>query len=52
MRKILSKNPFTGQIREQFDFITNENLHAKIVKAAEGFEVQKKRSIKERAHII
>lgn len=33
MRKILSKNPFNGQIRKEYDYLTKEQLEAKITKA-------------------
>ena len=52
MRKILSKNPFTGKIHQEFDFISNAELDKKIQRAEEGFKLQTKRSIKERAEMI
>ena len=32
MRRIISKNPYTGQIRKEYDFITKEELEKKIAK--------------------
>ena len=52
MRRILSKNPFTGKIHQEFDFISNAELEKKIKRAEEGFKVQSQRSIKERAEMI
>ena len=52
MRNIISKNPFTGQIKETFKYITNQELDQKILRAASGFEIQKKRTIQERAQLI
>lgn len=52
MRKILSKNPFNGHIRKEYDYLTKEQLEAKIKKAEEGFAIQGKRSIQERARLI
>jgi hypothetical protein len=37
MRRILSRNPFTSQIYQEFDFLTNEQLEAKLAKAQQGF---------------
>lgn len=52
MRKIISHNPYTGEIRKTFDFLTNEQLTAKLNEAAEAFEIQKRRTVQERAQII
>lgn len=52
MRKIISKNPYTGQLRETVNFLTNQELDAKIKRAEQGFEIQKKRTIQERASIL
>lgn len=52
MRGIISKNPFTGQVRETFKFLTNQELEQKILKAQAGFEIQKRRTVQERAKII
>lgn len=32
MRKIISKNPYTGQIRKEYNFISKEELENKIAK--------------------
>ena len=40
-RKILSKNPATGEIFREFDFISNQELLRKIDKAHEAFQHQK-----------
>lgn len=45
MRRIISKNPFTGQIRKEYDYLTKQQLEDKIKKAEEGFAVQGKRTI-------
>lgn len=52
MRKIISRNPFTGQIRKEYDYLTNQQLEEKIKRAEEGFAVQGKRTIQERAKLI
>ena len=52
MRRIISKNPFTGEIRKEYDFITKDELDKKILKAEEAFKIQAKRTIQERAKII
>ena len=52
MRRIISKNPFTGQIRKEYDYLTNQQLEEKIKRAEEGFTVQGKRTIQERAKLI
>ena len=51
MRKIISRNPYTGEIFKEFDFITNEDLKAKIKKAEQGFKINRQRTIKERVAI-
>ena len=45
MRRIISKNPFTGEIRKEYDFITKDELDKKILKAEEAFKIQGKRTI-------
>lgn len=52
MRNIISKNPFTGQVRETFKFLTPEELDQKILRAKQGYEIQKKRTVLERAQLI
>ena len=52
MRNIVSRNPFTGQVRAPIPFITDKELHDKMERAASAFEVQKKRSLEERASMI
>lgn len=52
MRSIISKNPFTSSIRESFKFISNEELEQKLSRAEQAFEIQRKRSIQERASMI
>ena len=52
MRNIVSRNPFTGQIRPPIPFITDKELHAKMERSAQAFEVQKKRTLEERAAMI
>jgi acyl-CoA reductase-like NAD-dependent aldehyde dehydrogenase len=52
MRRIISKNPFTGQIRKEYNYLTNQQLEEKIKKAEEGFAVQGKRTFTERAKLI
>lgn len=45
VRAIVSKNPFTGQLRETFKFITNEELDHKLNRAEKAYEIQTKRTI-------
>lgn len=52
MRKIISKNPFSGKINGQFDFISNADLDAKINKCHEGYLVNSQRRPQERADLI
>ena len=52
MRGIVSRNPYTGQLREAFKFISNQDLDAKLDRAEQGYAIQAKRSIQERAAII
>ncbi len=52
MRNIISKNPFTGQIKETFKFLTPEELDQKILRAKQGYEIQRKRTVLERAQLI
>ena len=52
MRRIISKNPFTGQIRKEYDYLTKQQLEDKIKRSEEGFAVQGKRTIQERAKLI
>jgi len=52
MRNIISKNPYTGQIKEQIPFVTNELLLKYFDKAKEGFEINRKRGAKEKSLMI
>ena len=45
MRNIISRNPFTGQLKETIPFISNEDLKVKLDRAAAAFEIQKQRTI-------
>ncbi len=45
MRTIVSKNPYTGQLRETFKFISNQDLSAKLDRSAAAFEIHRKRTI-------
>ena len=36
MRRILSRNPFSGKIYQEFDFISDKDLNAKIQKSEYG----------------
>jgi len=44
MRKIQSKNPYTGEVKETFDFVTDEELQGKIEKGAKAFIIHKKKT--------
>jgi hypothetical protein len=37
MRAIISKNPFTGQVRETFNFLSSEQLDEKLNRAEKAF---------------
>ena len=37
MRKIISKNPFTGEIKKVFEFISDQELKDKLDKGAQAF---------------
>lgn len=37
MRAIISKNPFTGKVRETINFISNQDLDAKLTRAEHAF---------------
>lgn len=52
MRAIVSKNPYTGQLRETFKYISYQDLDGKLDRAEQGYAIQVKRSIQERAAII
>lgn len=52
MRNIVSKNPYTGQLRETFKYLTNQELDQKLQRADQAFQIQKKRTIQERASLI
>ena len=52
MRQIISKNPFTGQVKGTFPFLSNQELTEKLDRSARAFEIQKKRTLEERASII
>ena len=52
MRKIISKNPLTGELRQTFDFVTNEELKAKIDKSAKAFQIHSNKPFEERQKSI
>ena len=52
MRKIQSTNPFTGELKQTFDFISNEELSAKIQRASQGYELHRSRSYEDRAAML
>jgi len=45
MRNIISKNPYSGIVRQTVNFITHHDLNQKILRAHQGFEIQRKRSL-------
>lgn len=52
MRGIVSKNPFTGEIKNAYKFLTREELKAKLDRSNAAFEIQRKRPLQERAALI
>ena len=46
MRKIVSRNPFSGKLNAEFDFLSTSELDTKIEKAEIGYEIHRKRTIK------
>jgi len=45
MRKILSRNPFNGHIRKEYDYLSKQQLEEKIKKSEDAVAVQAKRTI-------
>jgi acyl-CoA reductase-like NAD-dependent aldehyde dehydrogenase len=37
MRKFISRNPYTGKVLKEFDFLTDSQLDAKIERAGSAF---------------
>jgi acyl-CoA reductase-like NAD-dependent aldehyde dehydrogenase len=52
MRKIISKNPFTGKIKDTFEYISEKDLNIKIERAAKAYDIHRNRTIEERAKLI
>jgi acyl-CoA reductase-like NAD-dependent aldehyde dehydrogenase len=52
MRNIISKNPFTGQVKGLYPFISAHELGDKLDRSAVAFEIQKRRTLEERAGLI
>ena len=52
MRKIISRNPFSGKLNAEFDFLRRSELDKKIERAEAGYQIHRKRSIKERGEMI
>jgi acyl-CoA reductase-like NAD-dependent aldehyde dehydrogenase len=49
MRKFVSRNPYTGKILKEFDFLTNSQLDEKISKAGEAVKFMNGQSQTEKA---
>lgn len=52
MRRILSRNPFTAEVRQEFNYLSNAELDQKLDRAEKAYEVHSKRTILERAALI
>lgn len=52
MRNIISRNPFSGQIKEQIAFVNAEGLSKQLLRAAGGFEIHRKRGAREKCNMI
>ena len=52
MRKIISKNPFTGEVKKVFEFISDQELKDKLDKGAQAFELHRNRTFEERQAMI
>ena len=52
MRRILSRNPFTAEVRQEFNYLSNAELGQKLDRAEKAYEVHSKRTILERAALI
>jgi len=52
MRNIVSRNPYTGQIKEHISFVTDEVLAKHFEKAKEGFGIHRKRGAQEKCNMI
>ena len=44
MRKIISKNPFTGEVKKTFDFTSDQDLSTMIDRSAKAYELHKNRT--------
>lgn len=53
MRTIISRNPYTGAILDQIiPFVSEEQIAKQLILAKEGYELQAKRTVKDRIGML